>query len=256
MAQSNEHVFSNDDWTRLLDMIGYGDPRAPLWFLGMEEALNPSISVDQNLLNRLAYPSHPFAPFDVMGPNPGRWAPSSWRMMAKIARLLREGAEDWSSGLQAEAYVSDKLARPGADTCLLELLPLPKKTVGTFPERYRDRFPKGIQQYRDAMLPAGEEPSGRIKVLQDLALQYRPETIICYGDAFWQHYRRIFTPLQGEQERVFQIKTKTARVAAGRWHDTTVVLTPYFVPYRFPLYVIAHLPHIIALVRPDDSTTR
>jgi hypothetical protein len=226
--------FSAAEWDLLLTHIGYGNPAGPLWFLGMEEKLDGER--DANLRWRLDHFAHPVdtltnhlnAPW--IGPDLPRTP--TWPTMAKIARLLVERAPDWRDGAAAKRYVRERLGAGDGDTFLFELVPLPNRSEKTW--AYQDRFPEGRPGFQRTHL------DDRIRSLRQFALDHNPRVVICYGKRLWPDYERVF-PLDGRR----QLPLGATEVILGRWANSQILLTPFFVPYAFPVSAIAELPGIL-----------
>ncbi|HVA91101.1 MAG TPA: hypothetical protein VNL71_14805 [Chloroflexota bacterium] len=220
-------VFTTAEWDRLLSQVGYGNPEAPLWFLGMEEGLDEhTLPISENLKWRL---NHFKQPFDTMTNHlQALFMPyaagvlilpktQTWPTMAKIARYLA-GAANWQDPSKAKAYVKECLGTARGSALLLELLPLPKPCFTCWPPLYNERFTGGLAAYIAEMLPL------RVARLKRLAEDHKPTRIICYGKGYWQYYEQIF-PEVAWTEHVVGAKTKVKKGMSG---GTIVMLTPFF----------------------------
>ncbi len=233
--------FTDEDWNTLLGHIGYGNPRGALWFLGMEEALGGDR--DANLRWRLDHFAHPVDTLTnhMKAPWIGGTVPRTptWRIMAKIARLL-EGANDWAAPEAAATYVRRKPGTATGSTFLMEMLPLPNKSLKDW--SHHDRFPGGRLHYERDHL------TQRIEQLREFVNEYQPRCIICYGKGFWPRYHQVM-PLTD----VRSIQLPETTVTIGRWNTTTVLHTPFFVPYAFPERAIAAIPGLLREYACDDT---
>lgn len=223
-------LFTSKEWNRLLSQVGIGNPAGHLWFIGMEESLGRE-DAEINVRRRLQGQLSPFTTFDAFI-KPSRTPTQTWPIMAKLARLLLDNASDWDDLAKAKAYIDNQLARSGGETCLLELLPLASDTTADWPTIYQEGFPTR-KLYEQGMLDK------RIYLLGVLASLYRPQIVICYGYNYWQYYRNIFSLTEGDMHpNLYEVgKKRLVRISVGRWHDTTIILTPFF-KYDF-------LPHVV-----------
>jgi hypothetical protein len=201
----------------------------------MEEGLDESVvPLVENLRWRLEHFEQPFdtmtnhlqAPFMPKDANDKPILPGTqtWPTMAKIARYLTEGENgvpprDWQDRDKAKHYVKTRLGTEDGETLLLELLPLPKSGLASWPPLYNERFPEGLAAYWSEMFPK------RCALLKRLAtIEHEPTWVICYGKGHWKCYEQIFT---GVKWTVEPIGAK-AKVKKGVLGGTTVVLTPFF----------------------------
>jgi hypothetical protein len=161
--------------------------------------------------------------------------------MAKIARLLLERASDWDDKQKAIAYARAKLGTAGGDTLLLELFPLPSPGIADWP--YPDRFPDGREAYLAKVLPE------RVGLIRGMAERHRPLFVFCYGKKFWPYHREIF-PMPDYRVVRWGGEKATVEVGVGHFGRTTIILTPFFSPYLFPMRVVAGLPGVLGMQNP------
>jgi len=225
----NSLVLTPADWDHVLGRLGYGNPAAPVWFLGMEEGLSKELNV---ALREFLERPQPFDSFEHMGlslTHPPRTPP--WRIMAKLTRRLQCNVADWDNAQRALEYVVGNLGTAKSDTLLLEMLPLPAKKFSQkpsdWPNQYKSRFSDPFT-YSEEML------GKRIPIMRDLAYEHRPRVVFCYGEGYWPHYEAIF-PLRDIDVYHYTVKTKSYAAKIGVWEDSTVVvLAPFFVPFKLP----------------------
>lgn len=179
---------------------GYGNLKANYWFIGMEEGCGKSW--DEHVIPR-------FKVWDARGRRSLEdakeyhfalgirefWEASigrsvkvqrTWRALLK-ALLTARGevvSRDSIADLQANAF-----AMAGSDTCLLELLPLPSPSIGTFDyDRLADAeywYFQNRTAYRDYMLP------DRVDAIRKMILANQPRHVVLYGTS----YRNAWTSL-------------------------------------------------------------
>ncbi len=224
-ADTNNLVLTPADWDHVLGRLGYGNPAAPVWFLGMEEGLGDGLDA---VLRQFLERPQPLDSFEHMGLSL-TYVPKTptWRIMAKLARRLQLKAADWDNSRRALEYVVGDLGTSKGDTLLLEMLPLPSKKATDWPDQYKSWFPSR-RAYKEEML------GKRIPIIRDLANKHRPHVVFCYGEKYWPHYEEIFS-LRDIDLYQYTVKTKPYTAKMGLWEDSTVVvLTPFFVPYKLP----------------------
>lgn len=235
---------SAEDLGVLVDHLGYGNPSAPIWFVGMEERLVGDLG--DNLRWRIREFRHPVdtiantlrAPWVPSGTVPGT---PTWRLMAKIARLLLDplAADDWDDGKLARDYVCTRLGAADGSTFLAEILPLPAPRIDTWP--YARSHWETRADYLRAVL------ENRQRLLRGFALQHRPKVIFCYGSSLWEHYQGAFPAEAFREHRLLRRDPRKQAVAVrvGAWEQAVVVLTPFFAPYRFPVDVVVQVPALL-----------
>ena len=204
---------SPDETSNLLRFIGYGNLKAPVWFLGMEEGgggeerirIQSGFEPIEDL-----YDAH----VNKMGITryhcDNRVLQSTWKGMCHIMLSLAGIPPDKPT---RRTYQAMHLGRPGGDTLLAELMPVAKSSVKDW--QYHDLIPRfrDRQRYYDEVLPV------RLLKFAELVLTHRPRLIVAYGRSYWQHYQSILGPT------VFH---DSGRFRYGVSGQTTMVLTDHF----------------------------
>src|SRR5262249_52734745 len=126
---------------------GYGQPDAPIWFLGMEEGIGKhntdaekEAAVEKNLSVRREFRPYEDLPDAMQQLGLAFYEmPSSptqvWTWMARIAKVLDGG--NATSDLQ---YIVQHLGRKGGKTFLADLLPLPAPGLDYWPTAYKSLY--------------------------------------------------------------------------------------------------------------------
>lgn len=173
--------------------IGYGNPAAPLWFVGGEEGLGGKMNMREqadNLAARASWkPVMDMAAAHRMLQEAGGFiedlidrpgATTTWRFMARIARAF-EGAADWQDAGEAASYVGHQLGRSNGRTFLTELRPFPAQRAQ----------PPGLSNFPDRGLidtVLAERRDHQMELLH----RHCPRVVICYGaslrDRFTSHF--------------------------------------------------------------------
>lgn len=182
-------AFTDQEVNKLLSFIGYGDVRANVWFIGMEEGGGD----EENLRRRLNFEKVEDCrdAMEKLGIRDWHWGTQriqrTWRGMCHIMLVLG-GVQP--SREEIRKYQVEMLGRAAGDTLLTELMPIPKPRLNTW--TYSELFP----QFGNAEEYYSEVKPGRIKMLRNLFETCKPEIVICYGKKFHPDFLEIF-PLAG-----------------------------------------------------------
>jgi hypothetical protein len=174
---------SAEEIDRIVGFLGYGQPSAPVWFIGIEEGLGKmdSEDIEKNLKARASFAetmdlreAHlrlllKGKPIDVEKKPPPTQV---WQYMAKIMRAYG-GNKDWIRLESAKEYIRSRLGRHHGETFLTELSPIPSKNG-------KDKT--WLNWFRR------EDPGLNSKILQraerlkQALVQNRPPLVMCYGN--------------------------------------------------------------------------
>jgi hypothetical protein len=200
--------------TYMARFAGYGDLRAPLWFVGMEEGGGRDVAeltkrVDtwdargrQRLEDLASYHRAVDMPYHFDAPYPLQ---RTWGPLARILQSSRGASTDLSVLREVQAT---QLGAHGGGAALLELLPLPAPGTVTWP--YSTLAPH-IPALRDrATYRATYEPA-RLAMLRALIHEGGPRVVICYGLG----YRKAWSTLAGAPLRPIGIADRTCYVGEG-----------------------------------------
>jgi hypothetical protein len=184
--------------------FGYGNTKAPLWFVGMEEGGGGTV---EEVASRLAAWNQRGRPMvdDVaefhyaIGQQrwfvPGAPTQNTWRQLIRTTLL----AHELPVSLEAiRDYQVQRFSRSGGDVASLELLPLP--STSTRQEHWRYAGWSNIkalaarETYRQHFLPL------RIARLRELISQERPGAVVFYGVTYQQHWEAISGAVFGSGE--------------------------------------------------------
>ena len=153
---------------------GYGNPKGPLWFLGIEEKLGKRPGRMKEFMMRTSF-------HDVMdlgdaqallGREVRNAKTPTWTWMSKFARSLLQDSRDWKDLDKAKDYRNRYLGRTGGDTFLTELFPIParstKKKDVPWPKLSRNEYEKQVL-------------SGRKELLLKMLKRHRPRYVVAYA---------------------------------------------------------------------------
>lgn len=203
---------------------GYGNPAAPLWFVGMEEGSGQGIAeLSRRVLawdargrrvledlpsyhHAIGLPRHFVPPFPLQR----TWAPllrilMAWRgVPATLADLRRAQASE--------------LGTPHGDSALVELLPLPAPGLAHWPY---GALASQLPELADRGTYAEALRGPRITLLRALLMQTSARVVVCYGLG----YTADWTQLVGAtlEERI----TKGQRWLHARRGATHYVVVPH-----------------------------
>jgi len=225
------------NFDQIMAFLGFGNPAGRFWFIGMEER---GEGTDLELQWRLTFErleclvgvherwasfkpdDKPFSPTKLI---------PTWSCMSKLVLRLT-GSADWND-VGAVQYQADRLGRLDGDTFLTEVLPLPARNVHDWPSPYVARF-STRDDYEKEVLPA------RLSRLRRLFEKHRPECVFCYGKSYWKHYREVFAAA------IFE-PAASGRIEIARFAGSTIVLTPFLVPYRMSNDLIDEIANLVHL---------
>ena len=175
--------------------FGYGNTKARLWFVGMEEGGGGTVEEVAARLTAWDQRGRPMVD-DVAGFHqaigqqrwfePGAPTQSTWRQLIR-ATLLANGRP---VNLEAvREYQVQQFARLDGDVASLELLPLPSTSTRAehwrYPQWSRLETLASRDGYRQHFLPL------RIALLKALIAQERPTAVVFYGVTYQSHWEAI-----------------------------------------------------------------
>ena len=199
----------------VLFFLGYGDPAARLWFVGLEEGLGKmeGNDVSANLEARGRFK----ATMDlceahltlVEGGRPYDLSVRSditqvWIWLAKLARAV-EGAPDWTNLEAAKHYVRTRLGRSDGSTFMTYASPVPEANLKSRPWTYALLGTESVPQ--DALMR-------RRARIAALVRQHRPAVIICHGKESWPEYEAMLPELAWS-DLIGEPRIRTATSEAG-----------------------------------------
>jgi hypothetical protein len=242
-------ILTPEQWEKLELQLGFGNPAGPLWFLGMEEGVSEAYGSLQSQLRERAdqftgpirdLPTALRSGHDPSAAPPKLPSTPTWKIMARLARLLVENADDWNDRQKVDGYIRTRLGAADGDTFLIDLLPHPAPNMGVWPTEYATRYADRAA-YEHALLSLRQ---GR---LRGLVQKHRPRCLICYGYNYWERYQGIFEAIEWTVPELEQsLDKRRVKLFMGRTaQGTTVLLTPFFRFDLFPERILRQLPSIL-----------
>jgi hypothetical protein len=172
---------------------GYGNPKAPLWFIGMEEA---GAGKEEILRRLVAWEQRGSSPFEHVAnyhraicvtanfDEPRPKIQSTWRGLMLVALASRGLPTDTES---VRRFQATQWATLDGEECLTELFPLPKRSLkdwGYNEWSSRDDLRNSRRYYQTWLEP-------RLATLQDSIERYRPKVVVFYGSDYRRHWERV-----------------------------------------------------------------
>ena len=196
----------------IAQFAGYGDLRAPLWFVGMEEGGGRDVA---ELTKRVGAwvargrrPLEDLASYHRAIGVPRYFDPPfplqrTWGPLARALQAWRQGPTDVPTLRRVQAT---ELGAPGGGGALLELLPLPAAGTSVWPyAALATELPALADRGR---YRAAYEPP-RVRMLRALIEEGAPQAVLCYGLG----YRDAWTALAGGPMVALTIEGRTCYVS-------------------------------------------
>jgi hypothetical protein len=203
----------------VLEFLGYGNPRAPVWFVGLEEGLPVGADVAAHLLVRSTFPRfldcatahmalgihnlHGLADSAVI-------VQSTWRQMSYLMLAL-SGMTEEGAGRRVADYQANLLGAKGGQSLLVELMPLPRSRQNSWPyaELFGDVW-ENNRDYQQAVWPL------RRDALRSALERYAPKLVVCYGGGALasRRFDELMAPdvLKNLHDTTFRIAYRRGRV--------------------------------------------
>ncbi len=235
VALSSRVRITDDQWERLNGFNGYGNIRAPIWFLGMEEGgSDDPVLIGENLKRRERFTAEmdlENAMNSLLAPNfvtLSKTKTHTWRWMSKLAIMLKEGKSEVPNRARVREYIDRELGRIRGETFLTELMPLPAKNLsqeawyytkqdGNITFTSREEYLSTVLETRKEKLKAliaGASRSGNLKYL------------FAYGSGYHADYKQLAPITETEWQK---LPGSERNILIGSFGDRTmVVLTPFF----------------------------
>ncbi len=228
----------------MASFAGYGDLRAPLWFVGMEEGGGRDVDelarrVDawdvrgrQRLEDLAGYhraigmSRHFAAPFPLQ---------RTWGPLARVLQASRGASTALSELRHVQAT---QLGAHGGGAALLELLPLPAPNTNTWPYA---ALAKHVPALRDRAAYRTTYQPERLAMLRALMREGRPRAVICYGLGYWESW----TALAGAPLRPITIGERACYV--GETSGSMLLAVPHPVAHGGTNYFWEAVGAVVAL---------
>jgi hypothetical protein len=190
------------------NFLGFGEPEAPIWFVGLEEAGEWTQNDDE----RYATGHFPFSVDEIArdARSHGRSYTKVYEIMSKlvVAAIGDPTLRDW------RAYRDNCLMQRGSHAFQANLFPLGKSHLSTWPEDYASGF--GFPSRRDYYDWARGD---RFDLLRSKHSEYAPRVTVCFGKSGWDDFIRVFDLSEECDDSIAGCRV---------YPSSRVVLTPFF----------------------------
>lgn len=180
----------------MASFFGYGDLSAPLWFVGMEEGGGESIEEIEARLNAWSTGGkqelEDMAEFHASFGDASRFLPNApvqrtWKELMRLA-LLARGESDELEAIR-EHQIS-AFGRSGGQAALLELMPLPKRSLRDWPYAAWTS-PEAAPNLATRAAYAKAIRAPRIAAIRALIKAHAPKVVVFYGAGYRKHWELI-----------------------------------------------------------------
>ena len=169
--------------------LGFGNPRASIWFIGLEEASRWCRDPSKSEANYERYEKRyfPFRPGEITdeAKRAGRTRTRVYDIMSKLVVALTSGGQP--SRTTWREYRDSSLLQEDGQTFQGNLYPLGKDHLPIWPEYYHELF--GLKS-REAYM--AEVENKRFPYLREKHRQYAPQLTVCFGKAGWKDFKKLF----------------------------------------------------------------
>lgn len=210
---------------------GYGNYSGHLWFIGMEEGGGSSFTEVAKRLN--AWDNRGRRELEDVSEyhnaigitylfNDRPTLQSTWN---KLIRILLSSDGQTPTTEQVREYQRASLGRLDGDTCLLELLPLPSPSTGSwlYAQHSRLSYLADRGTYKQACLAL------RIAHLQRRIMEYEPRAVVFYSISYREHWKAIAgVNLVRESDGVYTGRNRSTLFVMTRHPAAKGVTNDYF----------------------------
>jgi hypothetical protein len=208
---------------RIKNFWGYGNLKSQYWFIGMEEGYNEDKEI---LLDRFTATAHQQICdiYEDLKVDPGHvfWfedgAPIQPTYRRLIEMMLYSQNKIHPDKEEIRQFQIDKLGRKKSNHALLELMPLPSKSIAEKDWLYTNSGIDGLSSRRDYLETYKSE---RIEALRKLIGEYKPKYVICYSLSYQEDWQQL-------TDSSF-IEVNPRRLYLAKDGDTTFAITPHSV---------------------------
>lgn len=186
-------ALNDSELEHIESFIGYGNLKAPVWWLGMEEGMAKNDDPESNLRARLQNREvedlyHVLKRDGVTKYHEGnRVAQPTWWPMCEVMLSIANK----QTGIDSKrAYQAEQLGRHNDETLLVELMPIPKPALSSWGYEHLIPQYQSRDHYYRSVMPR------RITMIGNLIEKHRPGLVVAYGKAYWDHYRRLFRDME------------------------------------------------------------
>jgi hypothetical protein len=206
---------------RIKNFWGYGNLDSEVWFVGMEEGYNETNEI---LFERFKATAHKavFDIYDDLKVDPGHvyWfeenAPTqpTYRPLIYIQLYLQTRKEPTIEEIRQ--YQIKQFGRSNSDHAVLELMPLPSKSIKESDWLYTASGVEGLSSRKEYL--ATYKPQ-RVSELHTLIQQHKPKLVLFYSRTYLPEWQQIAS--------VPFIETIPKKLHTAKDHDTLYAVVPH-----------------------------
>jgi hypothetical protein len=207
---------------RIKHFWGYGNLNSPYWLIGMEEGYNAET---EDLYKRFKA-SEGKVTCDVadLKIDLGSYslfengAPLNRTYKRLIQMMLYAETKKHPDKEAIRDFQITKLGRSDSNNAILELMPLPSKSINPKDWLYAETGIEGLSSRKDYLETYKDE---RIEALRSLIEQYKPKYVICYSLSYQEDWQKL-------TDKPF-IEVNPRRLYLAKDGETTIAITPHSV---------------------------
>lgn len=177
------------DWETLENFYGYGNIKAPVVFIGIEEhAVEDSLESELAKRSDFAGPIHDLYEMQCALGHDMHFRdkrPKCQRTWRPMCHLMIRRSGNVSTNRERNKYQAMKLARKDGDTLIIELFPLPKPKANKLPQIYWHRYGSDLKAYQNNAFE-----KRKTKILE-LIQSHKRELVIGYGKQSWNAFKKL-----------------------------------------------------------------
>jgi len=208
---------------RIKNFWGYGNLNSPYWFIGMEEGCSDDLSLLQARFQETAgqntcdiYEDMQMEPSHTAWFEDGAQIQSTYRRL--IEMMIYAETNTFPDKEEIRAFQIDKLGRKNSNNALLELMPLPSKSVAKKDWLYTESGIDGLSSRKNYL---EKYKSERVDALRKLIQKHKPKYVICYSLSYQEDWQQL-------TDAPF-IEVNPRLLYLARDSDTTFAITPHSV---------------------------
>jgi hypothetical protein len=207
---------------RIKSFWGYGNLNSPYWLIGMEEGYNAET---EDLYKRFkASENKQICDVADLKIDPGSYslfengAPLNRTYKRLIQMMLYAETKKHPDKEALRDFQINQLGRSDSNNAILELMPLPSKSIDPKDWLYAETGIDGLSSRKDYLETYKDE---RIEALRSLIEQYKPKYVICYSLSYQKDWQKL-------TDKPF-IEVNPRRLYLAKDGGTTIAITPHSV---------------------------
>jgi hypothetical protein len=209
---------------RIKNFWGYGNLNSPYWLIGMEEGFNAET---EDLYKRFkASENKQICDVADLKTDPGSYslfadgAPLNRTYKRLIQMIMYAETKKHPDKEAIRDFQINQLGRSDSNNAILELMPLPSKSIDPKDWLYTEIGIEGLTSRKDYLETYKNE---RIEGLRSLIEQYKPKYVICYSLSYQEDWHKL-------TGKPF-IEVNPRRLYLAKDSETTIAITPHSVTH-------------------------